>query len=476
MRRLRNFINGEWVDSAGDDWIELVDPTVGRAQALVPAGTAADVDLAVRAASVAAPGWAATSLDERLECLERAAARLDAGIDELALLEYREMGKPLGIAADFVRAGVEVLRAAVADARSYPFTEPMGTVGHIRTVTVHRPLGVTAQIIPWNFTVTAALLGLGPLLAAGNTVVLKPSEKAPLSAERMVELLGLPPGVLNVVFGDARAGAPLAEHPLVELVHFTGSVASGQAVAVATAKRLCRAVLELGGKDPVIVDSDVDPVATAEAVAYAAFVNTGQICTSMERVYVHEAIADDFLAALVAQAEAHVSGDGAHPETKLGPLVDERQRRIVQRHVDDAVGRGAKLLVGGVVPDGPGFFYPATVLTGVTPEMLLFEEETFGPVAPVQVVSSFEEAVRLASDNVYGLAATVFTRNPAHASAAREIPAGMVWVNQWQGGGLVRMYEPARHSGMTATGGRAAFDAATRAVSVNDDVTLASAG
>ena len=250
-------------------------------------------------------------------------------------------------------------------------------------------------------------------------------------------------------------------------------MATGQAVATATAKRLCRAVLELGGKDPVIVDSDVDPVATAEAVAHAAFANTGQICTSMERVYVHEAIADDFLEALVSQAATYVSGDGARPETKLGPLVDDRQRQIVQRHVDDAVSKGAKLLVGGVVPEGPGFFYPATVLTDVTPDMLLFQEETFGPVAPVQVVPSYAEAVRLASDNVYGLAATVFTRNPAHAKAAQDIPAGMVWINQWQGGGLVRMYEPARHSGMSATGGRAAFDAATRAVSISNDATVA---
>lgn len=469
MRTLQNYIGGRWVDQIDSGVITLVDPTTGTPRVKLPAGSEADIDAAVASAGGACRFWADLSLDERLTVLSRAADNLEDHIGELAVLEYQEMGKPVTVAEEFLAAGVGVLRSAIADARKYPFLEEIADENGIRTVTLHRPLGIIAQIIPWNFTVTATLLALGPLLAAGNCVVLKASEKAPLSAERMAQVIGLPPGVLNVVFGDVRAGAPLAAHPDVELVHFTGSIASGRSVALAAGGRLARTVLELGGKDPVIVDRDADPVSTARAVAYATFVNTGQICTSMERIYVHREIADEFVKALVDEARTYLSGDGAQPEVKIGPLVDERQRRIVQDHVDDAVSKGAKIQIGGSIPGGPGFFYPATVLTDVTSEMVIMQEETFGPVAPVQVVDSFEEALTLAADSEYGLAVTIYTHDLQHAKAATALPAGMVWINQWQGGGMVRMYEPAKASGSGATGSRAAFDGATRAVSVSFD-------
>ncbi|NUP65614.1 MAG: aldehyde dehydrogenase family protein, partial [Nonomuraea sp.] len=203
----------------------------------------------------------------------------------------------------------------------------------------------------------------------------------------------------------------------------------------------------------------VDPAATAAAVAFGAFANTGQICTSMERVYVHRDLAEPFVDALVEAAAAYTPG--------LGPLVDQRQRDIVVRHVTDAVERGAVVRCGGVVPEGKGFYYPATVLTDVDESMLVMDEETFGPVAPVAVVSSFAEGLEKASATRYGLAATVYTGNPAHVAAARSLPAGVVWVNQWQGGGPERLYEPAGDSGMGATGSRAAYDAATRPMSIH---------
>lgn len=469
MNDLQSYIDGAWTSSAGAEWIDLIDPTTETRRARQPAGSAADVDRAVAAARAAVATWAARPLEERIELLTEAADNLDSEIPTLARLEYEEMGKPIQMAEEFLAAGVAVLRASIEDACHYPFVEEVSDSGGIRTVTAHRPLGVIGQIIPWNFTVTATLLGLGPLLTSGNCVVLKPSEKAPLSALHMASVLDLPPGVFNVVLGDGRAGRALAAHPDIAMTHFTGSVAAGRSVANAASERLTRTVLELGGKDPVIVDADVDPRATAEAVAYGAFINSGQICTSMERIFVHRDVAQPFLDALVEYADGYVFGDGASPTTVMGPMVDDRQRQVVQRHVDDAVAKGATVLTGGTIPDCTGYFYPATVLTGVTSDMVVMREETFGPVAPVRIVDTFAEGLRLAAESDYGLAATVYTNSDAHADAALDLPVGMVWVNQWQGGGLVRMYEPAGNSGVGATGGRAAYDAATRAVSISHD-------
>lgn len=332
---------------------------------------------------------------------------------------------------------------------------------------LRHPLGATAVITPWNFPVPMVLGALGPLLAAGNSVVVKPSERSPLSTVLLFELLDLPPGVVNLVLGDARAGAPLAEHEQIQLVHFTGSVDAGRKVGAATGSRLHRAVLELGGKDPVVVDAGVDPKATAAAVAFGCFINTGQICTSMERVYVHQDIADEFVEALVEVAGTFTLGDGHDEGVMMGPLVDSGQREIVRRHVADAVERGATIRAGGVEPEGKGYFYPATVLTGVDESMLVMTEETFGPLAPVVVVPTFEEGLERASASRFGLAATVYTADPDHMAAAARIPAGVVWVNQWQGGGPERLYEPAGDSGMGATGAAAAYDAATRPASVH---------
>lgn len=463
---LRNLVGGQWVAPNAPDTMKVIDPATEELVATLPAGCPADVDDAVAAARSAQSRWSARSLGERIDVLLSCANALDEHVDELAELECREMGKPLGVGRMFVEWAIAAYRDGIRDAESYPFRREVGVDGSGRTEVVRLPVGVVALIVPWNFAVASVLAPLGPLLAAGNTVVVKPSEKAPLSATRLLELLSLPPGVVNLVHGDVRAGAPLAGHPDVGLVHFTGSVAAGRAVGLAASGRLCRSVLELGGKDPVVVDAGVDPVATANAVAYGAFVNSGQICTSMERIYVHRAVAEPFVDALVQEARTYRIGDGHDPETVLGPLVDAAQRDVVHRQVIDAIAKGAKALTGGGVPDRPGFFYPATVLTDVDDSMLVMTEETFGPVAPVQVVDSFEDGLAAASRSTYGLAATVYTNDPRHAEAAPRIPAGLVWINQWQGGAPGRVYEPARNSGMTATGGHATYDAATRPITV----------
>ncbi len=302
------------------------------------------------------------------------------------------------------------------------------------------PRGVCVVLTPWNDPVAICLQGLGAALAAGNTVVFKPSERTPLSGARLAELLAehLPAGVLQVLHGDGRTGAPLAAHPDVDVVYHVGSSATGREIAKACAATGAHAVLEGGGKDACIVDAGVDPAWAAEQVALGAFANAGQICVSIERVYVHQEVAEPFLAALVERAGAF----------EIGPLVDGRQRDVVARHVDEAVGAGAQVLAGGTVPEGPGAWYPPTVLTGCTDDMVLMRDETFGPVAAVRVVGSFDEALSAAAQSSYGLAATVLTPQMAHAQrAARELPVGTVKVNAAFGGAPGGSATPHRGSG-----------------------------
>lgn len=467
MKTLQNLIDGQWADSRGEIFLDLVNPATEEVIARHPAGSPEDVETAVAAAIAAQPAWAATPVAERAQRITAWADAVAAHADELVELECREMGKPLGIGRTFLDGAVAGLRATAEEALSYDFERTVVRPDGARTRILRHPLGATAVITPWNFPVTAVLAAIGPLLASGNTVVVKPSERGPLSVVRLLELADMAPGVVNLVLGDARAGTPLAEHEQIRLVHFTGSVATGKRVGAAAGLRLHRAVLELGGKDPVVVDAGVDPVATARAVAFGAFINTGQICTSMERVYVHCDVAEPFVEALVAAAEGFTVGNGLDDGVMLGPLVDRRQRDLVARHVEDAVHKGAKVRTGGGVPEGKGFFYPPTVLTDVDDSMLVMTEETFGPIAPVVVVDSFEEGLERAARSKYGLAATVYTADPDHIDASARIPAGVTWINQWQGGGPERLYEPAGDSGMGATGARAAFDAATRPASMH---------
>lgn len=467
MKTLQNLIDGTWEDSRSGTSLDLVNPATEEVIARLPGGCADDVDRAVTAAVRAQPAWASLPLTERVARIHEWADAVSEHVSELAELECREMGKPVGLGRSFIDGAVAGLRVAADQALTYPFEETVSRPDGSRSRILRHPLGATAVITPWNFPVPMVLGALGPLLASGDTVVVKPSERSPLSTVRLFELLPLPPGVVNLVLGDARAGAPLAEHEEVRLVHFTGSVETGRRVGAGAGERLHRSVLELGGKDPVVVDAGVDVRATATAVAFGAFVNTGQICTSMERVYVHQEVAEEFVDALVAAAGTYTTGDGLDEGTVLGPLVDERQRDTVRRHVADAVARGATVRAGGVEPEGKGFFYPATVLTDVDESMLVMNEETFGPVVPVAVVSSFEEGLERASRSRFGLAATVYTEDPEHITAATRIPAGITWVNQWQGGGPEGRYEPAGDSGMGTAGAHASYDAATRAATVH---------
>jgi succinate-semialdehyde dehydrogenase/glutarate-semialdehyde dehydrogenase len=303
------------------------------------------------------------------------------------------------------------------------------------------PRGVVAVITPWNDPVAVSCGLLGAALVTGNTVVYKPSERTPATGWRLAELLAprFPDGVLNLVNGDGSAGAALAAAP-VDVVAQVGSTATGRSIAAACARTGAKALLENGGSDPLIVDAGVDPVWAASQAALGAFANSGQICVAVERIYVDRAVVEPFLAALTREA-----GQWAE---RIGPLVDRSLRDAVDDQVQRAVKDGATALCGGAVPPGPGAYYPPTVLSGCTDEMAVMRDETFGPVAPVMAVGSFQEALRRAADSPYGLAATVLTRSMSHAQQAwRDLPAGTVKINAVFGGAPGGAAHPRRASG-----------------------------
>jgi succinate-semialdehyde dehydrogenase/glutarate-semialdehyde dehydrogenase len=423
--------------SAGSELIDVTNPATGEVVGRIPAGHADDVDAAVVAARTARPGWSGLAATDRAARLKDAARTLRAHADELAAIQTRENGKPRDDSLAGVRAGIETMEQYAELGPLHRGRSLAGNRG-ATDMMVHEPRGVVALLVPWNDPVAIALGQIAAALVSGNTVVFKPSEKTPLSAARLVELIELPPGVLNLLLGDERAGRPLVAHPRVDAVMHTGSVETGREIARECAGTLKKAILELGGKDALIVDAGVDPVWAAEQAASGAFANAGQVCTSVERIYVHEAAAAPFVAALVEQARA----------ARIGPLIDEGQRELVHRHVTDAVDAGAQLLVGGEPQDGPGTFYPPTVLVGVEDDMAIMCDETFGPVAAVRVVGSFDEAIAAANGTRYGLAASVLTPDEQHAQRAwRELDAGTVKVNAVWGGAPGGAAEPHRQSG-----------------------------
>ncbi|WP_308291343.1 aldehyde dehydrogenase family protein [Mumia sp. zg.B21] len=431
------------------DLLTVLDPADGSLVGTLECAAPAEVGAAVEAAAKAALDWARTAPAERAACVAEAAARLAASADALAVLTTREMGKPPADARGGVDAGVATLRQY---AELGPLHRGRSLQGGWDTtdLMVPQPRGVVAAITPWNDPVAVPCGLIGAALVTGNTVVFKPSERSPHTGVELARAFAevLPPGVLQVLVGDGRTGAALAADPLVDVVAHVGSTLTGRAIAQAAARTGAKAVLENGGNDPMIVDAGVDPVWAAEQAALGAFANAGQICTSIERIYVAEPVAADFLDALVRRAKALAAGSGVEPATELGPLVDERMRRSVHDQVSEAIVDGATLLAGGEVPDGPGTFYPATVLTDCTDAMTVMREETFGPVAPVRVVPDFDTALTAAMTGPYGLAAVVLTADMEHAQRAwRELQVGTVKVNAAFGGAPGGAAQPRGASG-----------------------------
>ncbi len=419
----------------------MLDPRTGDPVAQVPIADEATCREAVARARGAAAAWARTPATERAAAVSAAAASVRAAADELAELNQRETGKLKEDAVGGVHAGAGTL---VQYAELGPLHGGRSLQGNwgATDLMIAEPRGVVAVVTPWNDPVAVAAGLLGAALVTGNTVVHKPSERCPRTGRRFAELVAgqLPDGVLEIVDGDATVGARLACAEDIDVVAHVGSSATGRQIARACAERGAKALLENGGNDALIVDAGVDPGWAAEQAALGAFANAGQICVSVERIYVVKSVADVFLESLAAEARGWAD--------RIGPLVDERQRDQVHRHVADAVTKGARILVGGEPRPGPGSFYPPTVLTDCTPQMLVFAEETFGPVAPVRVVRDFATAVAEAAEDRYGLAATVLTTDMAHAQAAwRTLPVGTVKINAVFGGAPGGASEPRRASG-----------------------------
>jgi acyl-CoA reductase-like NAD-dependent aldehyde dehydrogenase len=411
------------------------DPATGAEVGAVDVTPEAEIPAIVARARAAAPAWAALGTGGRAAVLRPLAAAITARLDELAALLHREMGKPVKDASGEIKSCADGLEHEIAEIEAAVAPEVLDD-GRTHSTIYRDPLGVCAAITPWNFPFAMPHWMVFPALMTGNTVVLKPSEETPLIAQAYAELLLglLPAGVLQVVHGADDQGKALVQSD-VDLIAFTGSRAVGKHIMAAAAGGLKRIILELGGKDPLLVLDSADVDKAAAFAARNSFRNAGQVCVATERIYVHRALADRFVSKLTSEAA----------KMTIGPLVSARQRDHVLRQVADAVAKGATVVRGG---EHDGLFVQPTVLTGVTPEMGIAQEETFGPVACVTVVDSDDEAVRLANATRYGLGAVVFGADDARtAEVARSLTAGMIGVNQGVYGARGTPWVGARESG-----------------------------
>lgn len=434
------YINGAFVDALDGATLDVVNPHDGSLLAVVAEGGEADIDRAVSAASAAFPGWSSLAAADRGKLLLRLANLIEDNAVELAHLESSDTGHPLRDTTllDVPRT-VATFRYFGGMADKYQGFLPPVEAGFLNYVT-REPIGVVGQIVPWNFPLMFCGWKLGPALAAGNTVVMKPSELVPLSTLRLCELFdeaGFPPGVLNVIPGyGARAGARLAAHPNVAKVSFTGSTATGRSVVTLSAGNLKRLQLELGGKGANIVFSDANLMAAVNGSAFAIFHNQGQACIAGSRLILHESIADEFLERFLALAKSIRVGNPLDEHTEMGPLTSSVHRDRVLNYVDVALNEGGELLTGGFAPDNAdlakGFYVEPTVVRA-SPESRVCQEEVFGPFVTVTTFADDEEALRIANSTEYGLGGGLWTKDLSRAHRmAGAMRAGMVWVNTYK--------------------------------------------
>lgn len=416
---------------------DVINPTTGAAFARVPAGDLSHLDAAVAAARQAFPAWSRSPDAERQARVHALAGVLEAHMPELMDLVTRETGKPLG-GLNGVGAGMEVGGAIAWTHVTADLALPVEVIqdNDQARVEVHRkPLGVVGSITPWNWPLMIAIWHIMPALRAGNTVVLKPSELTPVATLRFVELASgvLPPGVLNVISAEREAGVgeAMARHPGIDKIVFTGSTPTGRRIMEGAAGNLKRLTLELGGNDAGIVLPDADPEAVAARLFGVGFHNNGQTCACLKRLYVHDSLYEPLCQALARLAREAVVGDGLQADTQLGPVQNARQRAYVHALVEDARAQGARVLSGGVLPDGAGYFYPPTVLADVRDGMRVVDEEQFGPVLPVIRYSDLDEVIARANDNPNGLGGSLWSSDPARAAAlAPRLECGSVWINE----------------------------------------------
>jgi alpha-ketoglutaric semialdehyde dehydrogenase len=438
-RSFKNFIGGEFVVSSGGKTFERRNPADQRdLVGVFQDSTAEDVNAAVAAAKAAYPAWRAVPAPRRGEILLRAAQLLQERKEQYSHDLTREMGKPLFEAGgDIVEAIGMAQYAAGEGRRMHGVTTPSELPNKFQ-MSIRQPIGVIGMITPWNFPMAIASWKMLPALVCGNTVVIKPGEDASVSTYNLVACLteaGVPPGVINIVTGfGPSAGQPLVEHPDVPVLSFTGSTEVGRLVYELGARQLKRVSLEMGGKNPLIVMDDADLDLALEGIVWAAFGTTGQRCTATSRLIVHKKVAAQLVERVVARAQSLRVGNGLHPATEMGPLVNEDQVRRVLGYMELGQAEGATLRCGGARLTGGdydhGYFVQPTVFTGVRPEMRIAREEIFGPVLSVIEVESLDEAIGVANSVAYGLSSSIYTRDlSASYRAMHELEAGIVYIN-----------------------------------------------
>ncbi|MCL4294953.1 MAG: NAD-dependent succinate-semialdehyde dehydrogenase [Anaerolineae bacterium] len=451
-----HFINSEYVQSTGSSIHEVVNPATGEVVDTTPRGTVEDVNTAVQAAADAFPGWWDTPAAKRGAILYKAVEAIRANVAELAHLLTCEQGKPLAEAQMEIHRFAHTIEhyAGLAKNLRGGYVPNLDQKAH--GLILKRPYGVCAAIVPWNFPVSLMGNKVGPALVAGNTMVVKPAETTPLTDLRVIELMsraGLPAGVLNCVTGQGSVvGQALIEHPQVAKIGFTGSTEVGRQVMASAAKTIKRVTLELGGSDPLIVCDDADIDQAVSAASVGRFFNCGQACLAIKRIFVFEAVADEFAAKLVAKVKKLTVGPGLEAGSRLGPLHTPGQRAEIEAQVQDAVERGAKLLAGGRRPEGTqyerGNFYLPTVLAEVAPDSRVLTEEVFGPAVPIVPVKDLDEALARANSSIFGLGSSIWTRDLNKAMrAAERLEAGYTWINS-----VAKIYDELPFGGFKQSG------------------------
>ncbi|MBS0351029.1 MAG: aldehyde dehydrogenase family protein [Proteobacteria bacterium] len=422
-------INGVAVNGEATGF-PVINPATEQEIVLCPAASEKQVDSAVQAAHQAFKEWRKSTIEHRRELLHQCAEQIKENRDSLAKLLSQEQGKPLARAEEEIDDSIELLQHVAKISIPNVILQDDNDA---RVEVLHKPLGVVAAIIPWNYPVYIAVNNLAMTLLAGNTIVIKPSPYTPLSTLLMADLLRkiIPAGAFNVVSGGDQVGAYLTKHPRIDKINFTGSVEVGKKIAQIAAKNLKPVTLELGGNDPAIVLPDADVKKIAEPLFWGAFTNTGQICIAIKRLYVHESVLEPLVAELKRIAESIKLGEGTDPGVQMGPLNNAAQLKKVKSLVADAKRKGAKIITGGKSLRRPGYFYPPTIITGVQEGFRIVDEEQFGPVLPIISYSDVEKVVALANNSKWGLGASVWTSDWRKGTAlAQRLESGTAWVNQ----------------------------------------------
>jgi succinate-semialdehyde dehydrogenase/glutarate-semialdehyde dehydrogenase len=453
------FIDGKWRDSSDGRTLDVEDPSTGETLASVADATVADGRAALDAAVGAQSDWAATAPRERGEILRRAYVAITARAEEFALLMTLEMGKPLAEARGEVTYGAEFFRWFSEEAVRISGRWSTAPNGATRLVTMKQPVGPTLMITPWNFPLAMGTRKIGPALAAGCTMVVKPAKQTPLSMLALVELLtdcGVPAGVVNVIT-TTRTGdviEPIIRDPRLRKLTFTGSTPVGRKLVEQSAEQLLRVSMELGGNAPFLVFEDADIDAAVQGAMLAKMRNIGEACTAANRFLVHESVAEEFSAKFAAKMAGMTVGRGTDDDVTVGPLIDATAQASVAALVDDATAKGAKVVCGGSTVGDQGYFYAPTLLTGVSADALLMREEIFGPVAPIATFATEEEAIARANDTEYGLVAYVFTRDLSRTLRVSEaLEFGMVGINQGIVSNPAAPFGGVKHSGFGREGG-----------------------